>query len=97
MIFLRGVKQEEVEDILETWLKVRSWVIFQWGVSEEREREIKRRGWDGSPALSFRFGDLYKGLFPEALEFSRRYAIFCWFVSSGVDKVVFICLFRMEF
>lgn len=36
MIFFRGVNQEEVEDILETWLKVRSWVIFQWGVSEER-------------------------------------------------------------
>jgi len=32
MIFFRGVNQEEVEDILETWLKVRSWVIFQWGV-----------------------------------------------------------------
>lgn len=38
-----------------------------------RVRGIKKRGWDGSPALSFRFGDLHKGHFPEALEFSSRY------------------------
>jgi len=48
---------------------------------------IKQRGWDGSSALSFRFGDLYKGLFPEALKCPRSYRvkciprIFCLFVS----------------
>lgn len=62
MIWFCGVKHEEVEDILETWLKVRSWVIFQWGVSEERERN-KEEGVGRSSCIVFQiWGSLQRAL-----------------------------------